>query len=607
MKIDGVLVPASILDLWKAALSNLDANGIKEILQVYPHLGAGFRPNHVNPVIALTRIKAALLTFPELPKEYREFLLTASHTACVFAWLADDVVVDDAALLGHCFGMAETFGAMLLDARLPVRTHGFALLADWDGSEPDQAERSQSAAALGIKWTVFVEQINSLRIHASQTSGLKDSLTATGITPSISHLAPLPSLSLRPERSQQDARQLLELREKRKEVRLLQRALQASSFERDSALSAKLAECRAGDKSAALAKDLAIQLSELQSQFEIHVNEQVNARLSHRLLPWLRPAESFANAVAQSASTNLLERAEQLLKKQADTDRLFGLRSQLQDELTRSEGMREKLKSAQLDSLHPLAELDALSVELTERISAIKSLLGLTPVMPVAISSAVDQFVLRLSTSISLDDIANLRQALQASEGAGLLLDHELHSAYAMMGAATSRVYAQNSLAGDGPQRNPALKGLPLYAMEEALAHDRPCTLVVDGHNVLHKLAWLFRADYEQGFPGKRARQALVQRLEVLCVQRAGLMVHLWFDGPQQGESRASENLQIHFSGGCGDNRADKQIVAYLHHLQLSQPDKLRAVVTDDRDEAGQALETGALAMAVQELALWIA
>lgn len=601
MKIDSILVPTSVLDLWKTALSSLDAVGIKEILQAYPHLGAGFRPGHVNPAIATTRIKAALLTFPELPKEYRAFLQSASPAASVLEYLADAVVVRDAAMLGQCFGMAETFSAMLLDERLTVRTQGFALLADWDGTEPDSAQRSISALALGAKWTVFVDKINSLRLQSPPELKALDSAVAAGLLPSI-----LP-LSLRPERTPQDGRQLLELREKRKEVRLLQRALQASSFERDSALSAKLAECRAGDKSAALAKDLALQLSQLQGQFDANVNEQVNARLSHRLLPWLRPAETFASAVAQSADTNLLGRADLLLKKQADTDRLFGLRSQLQDELIRSEAMREKLKAAQLDSLHPLAELEVLSGELATRITAIKSLLGLTPVMPVAISSAVDQFVLRLSTSISLDEIANLRQALQASESAGLLLDHELHSAYAMMGAATSRVYAQSSLAGDKPQLNPSLKGLPLYALEEALAHDLPCTLVVDGHNVLHKLGWLFRSDYEQGFPGKRARQALVQRLQTLSLQRSGLMIHLWFDGPQQGESCASENLQIHFSGGCGENRADKQIVAYLHHLQLSQPTLLRAVVTDDRDEAGQALVTGALAMAVQELALWIA
>jgi predicted RNA-binding protein with PIN domain/pimeloyl-ACP methyl ester carboxylesterase len=601
MKIDSIFVPTPVLELWKTALSGLDAAAIKEILQAYSYLGAGFRPGHVNPSIAITRIKSALLTFPELPKEYRAFLLAASATASVLAYLAEAVVLRDATLLGQSFGMAETFSAMLLDERLAVRAQGFALLADWDGAEPDADLRSSSAAALGAQWTVFVEKINSLRMQAPPLASAVDAASASVLPPAVL------ALSLRPERTLQDAKQLLELREKRKEVKLLQRALQASSFERDSALSAKLAECRAGDKSAALAKSLALQLSELQDQFDTNVNEQVNARLSHRLLPWLRPAEAFANAVGQSADTNLLERANLLLKKQADTDRLFGLRSQLQQELICSEEMREKLKAAQLDSLHPLPELEALSSELAARIKAIKSLLGLTPVMPVAISSVVDQFVLRLSSSISLDDIANLRQALQASESAGLLLDHELHSAYAMMGAATSRVYAQSSLSGGMPQINPALKGLPLYAMEEALAHDRACTLVVDGHNVLHKLGWLFRADFEQGFPGKRARQALVQRLQALCLQRSGLMIHLWFDGPEQGESRASENLQIHFSGGCGENRADKQILAYLHHLQLSQPALLRAVVTDDRDEAGQALLTGALAMAVQELALWIA
>ncbi len=71
-------------------------------------------------------------------------------------------------------------------------------------------------------------------------------------------------------------------------------------------------------------------------------------------------------------------------------------------------------------------------------------------------------------------------------------------------------------------------------------------------------------------------------------------------------ERTVSENLRIRFSGGSGSNRADRQILAFLHHLGTASPDFIRAVVTADQDEARAAERSGAMAMAPEELALWI-
>ena len=67
-----------------------------------------------------------------------------------------------------------------------------------------------------------------------------------------------------------------------------------------------------------------------------------------------------------------------------------------------------------------------------------------------------------------------------------------------------------------------------------------------------------------------------------------------------------SDNLRVRFSGGSGSNRADRQILAFLHHLGTASPELTRAVVTADQDEARAAERSHAMVMAPEELALWL-
>jgi predicted RNA-binding protein with PIN domain len=155
-------------------------------------------------------------------------------------------------------------------------------------------------------------------------------------------------------------------------------------------------------------------------------------------------------------------------------------------------------------------------------------------------------------------------------------------------------------------QDRDGLHNLPLYAMQSTLALGHRATLVVDGHNVLFTLPALFRPFFENGIPGGRAREALEQRLAALARRHPRLSIQLWFDGGSVSERTVQDNFRVHFSGGSGSNRADRQILAFLHHLKSSSPDLARTVVTADQDEARSADRTGAMVMAPEELALWL-
>jgi hypothetical protein len=212
-----------------------------------------------------------------------------------------------------------------------------------------------------------------------------------------------------------------------------------------------------------------------------------------------------------------------------------------------------------------------------------------------------------LAAAKSLDAISEVRTALQGTESLGLLSSEETIRAYRLVHEAASRVYDRYLITPASGQRSMSLSGVPMYALQSELARGRPCTLVVDGHNVLHKLPTLFRPEYEAGLPGAKARKALQSRLLGLCSKYPTLYVQLWFDGPVVEERSLARNLRVRFSGGVGTDRADRQIGAYFQHLRDSSPEQLRFVVSADSEVANYGATTGAVVLMPFELGLLLA
>lgn len=240
------------------------------------------------------------------------------------------------------------------------------------------------------------------------------------------------------------------------------------------------------------------------------------------------------------------------------------------------------------------------------RIQAIQQQLGAAVNQDQTIDSNLARLQDAMTQADSLDQLSVIRQALTAAEPLGLLNGAERAQAFALLADMASRLYASQGMCRTAAQDRDGLHNLPLYAMQSTLALGHRATLVVDGHNVLFTLPALFRPFFENGIPGGRARDALEQHLAGLARRHPRLSLQLWFDGGSVSERTVQDNFRVHFSGGSGSNRADRQILAFLHHLKSSSPDLARTVVTADQDEARAADRSGAMVMAPEELALWL-
>ncbi len=598
MKFDDHPIPKPVVLAWCAALARLPDSKVRSLASEQG-LGAGFRANKMPPDVARSRLRSALEGYAELPEKIRLALRQVSPASALIVSLSDELVMEQSALLASSLGFAETVAALLLDGRASLRGHALEMLDDWDGSEPDEDSQREARTELMTSLQSLAQALQSLQPQngTGSPSG-PDCGTAdtTGTTP----------LTARTPRPQAERQLVLALREKRRETGALARDLAASRQESDR-LRTELERLRPALELTQQRADRAEgELDVLRGDFEALVQQRVQALLDARLLPWLAPAEALARAAEDLRGQHLLKEAERLLQKQAVIDRRYGLRRVLQAELDDCRQMLERLAEAQAESLRPLPQLVPLQHEIRQQIQALQQQLGSPIDADPADGSSLARLRQAMSQAATLEQLSAIRQALGAAEPLGLLDADERARAFAQLADLASRLYARQGICRTAAQDREGLRSLPLHAMQSTLALGLRATLVVDGHNLLFTLPALFRSFFENGIPGGRARDALEQRLAALARRHPRLDIQLWFDGGTVSERTVSDNLRVRFSGGSGSNRADRQILAFLHHLGMASPDLARAVVTADQDEARAADRTGAMVMAPEELALWL-
>ena len=601
MKVDQQPVPALVLEAWKQAVAQATPAAIQKLLSQHKELGDGYRVGKVDLKVARSRIQRRLGVLQELPPAYRELLQHSTLSASLLALLSEPALERWAAPLCHYFGTVALVAALYLDERDTLRQWAVQWLAQPPGQAPLQAPAPNSdaylTAAQGLQTACapLWKHLQTVSRQAATTAP-----TDEAATPSP------PPHSAHPQRSANEQRLMQAWRSQDKEAKRLRRELNALTNQHQQQAQTLAATQHALETTKALASRAEAERTALQTQWHTRVAEQVRMLLDERLLPWLRPAETLATEVATLSSLNhdLLQQAEVLLQRQAAQDRLHGLRSQLRAELHACQQTYARLQQACQEALRPLPELPVLANKLQARIQQIEQRLQDHAPAVVAVHPLLAQIEQSLAAQPTLEGIAGVRRAVQASATLGWLQGPALEQAHALLHHASSRLYALAAASGHTQQRSPA--GPALRALQAELAQGRTAALVVDGHNVLYTQTADFKPWYEQGQPGTRAREQLVQQLLALAQRHPSLMVDLWFDGPVLADSNRAANVRVHYSGGQGSDRADMRIVAHLRHLQAQPRPMLRVLVTQDRAEATQGENTGALLLAPAELLWWL-
>lgn len=584
LTVDSLPVDLRVIAHWKTALKTANEVALQDFAKNYKHLNMGFRKGKVNFSVLVARVQVMLDQSKDLSPDFCTLLRQTTLSRQFICVLSEEAIKHSLPQLADVYGRLNVFAALHLDERESMRKLGYDKIQDWSGSEANDSEQKQAVKDLQKLIPDFLMHIQLLLPDG-------DSFEKSNVGPRCEKAK---------KRDVRTEKLITDFRAKRTDYNRLQRKFNEISLEAEDIKAESEAHRQALESSTNNLKLATQQYVALNERFELHVRDAVARQLENKLVPWLKRAQTLEAAVSASPK-GLQEEAQVLLSRQAAVDKKFGLRSQLAQESAACQALQLQLREAMAESLGPLPELSAVAKKLANRIAEIGVILQKNSDVVADKTPASALFVEKLNATRHLDELAGVRKGWMYLEELGLLSSSELSAGYALLIEKASQLYLKAGL-GDATRLQPALlEGIPLYALQRQLVGGQSCVLLIDGHNVLHKLTDFFGESFEQGFPGAKAQQALIKKITSMCDAHNNLTVKLWFDSPMAHDETIQGNFMVHYSGGTGANRADEQIVAYLNYLNLQSSQLFKALVTEDRDEAAKAEDCGALILSPLE------
>ena len=577
MTLDDYPLDDEMLAFCKAAIDAMPDALLVSGARKMPDLLKGLKQDKPHVEMLRQRVLAKL-ELKSAPPPILDILRTATLSESLIDVLSDKALQQGLPALVEHFGRVPILAAMLLDGRDSVRKMAQEELAKPIKDAAKAKLQEQDSFKLRFK-----PLLDTLRPVLQDTPYQAPTPRSAGTNAKI---VP-PALS-----KEQQERDILASTP----YRQLQKERNALAAERDKlqTLNTKLATDLAGQTSRA--NTLSSELSALQSQWRTSIAQGIADGLQHRLAPWLAPSESLAHSLP--ASQNALERAQQVLTRQAQQDKRYGTRAQVAEDLAHARSLLTALQTAQQEALRPLPQLAEEIRALATHIDTTQARLNQTSLQPQAPQlRALAQTLLTLH---DIDALQNHKKALERTmlaEAWGLPLCQQ---AYALIDRQAMAIYAEH---------HPDPKDIPppvtsTQHLADCLLHARPCRLFIDGHNLLPKLKPLIGASYYKAGQGPtaQARALLIERVKTLTALHPLVQADIWFDGPDDQHWSETDNLRVWFSGGQGSDRADGRILESLQSEVYRGTSSTRLVVTEDRELLTQAQGKGAIGMSPLEM-----
>lgn len=311
------------------------------------------------------------------------------------------------------------------------------------------------------------------------------------------------------------------------------------------------------------------------------IAEGVADGMNHQIAPWLKNTQKLTSTDKNLA--NPIADAVKLIAHQETADKRFGTRSRIRKEIEEARELQAKLKSAQVESLRPLAGLGEAVRSLESHIESLEELLtgsSLEPTNPL-----LKKLLIELQVIKTLDELKDKKKSIEkimAMESWGMGL---CKNTYSLLEREAVRIYLSHHEL-NGIDNNDSPVETPHQHFEYCLRNAKSLRLMIDGHNMLPKIKSFIGGQYfsESQGPTIEGRKLLIDRVRMLTDKHPLIEADVWFDGPIQEDWTETANLRVWFSGGKGSDRADKKILEGLQSLDFQNKNEFRFLVTEDRD-----------------------
>ena len=579
------------LAYYKAQISTAPDDELIAAARSLPALGEGFRPGHAKPDVVRTRLTTRLAE-RDGANRTRAVLSDLTLHNRVIAVLSEKALRFSEKNLARYFGPVQFYASMLLDEREAlVEMAELALRRLSIGIEDSSPDLT---AAIDVKrdFNPFLCSIEDWLQSPEKTLSPRPTPATSAARGTAGSLTPA---QLKAMIKRDPSVKALERRAEGAEAEVKQRDTRIDELEES--VKSKEQSIRA----------LTDQLEQMNQSVKAQVDQAVSAALHTHLKRYF-----FDHCAANSPAVappidqrDPIESAKAALSAQAAADQRYGRRSLLLARLQTARKTLEELQEAQVESLRPLPALSEAEKTLRPLITDLEDSLHVSRSSPPKPSSGYRAFLEELRRVSDLDGLVARRRVVDAAELTGGWQSSELHDAQQQLSETAMRLYlsAGGPIFGKDLRRLGSASALGLFDI--AVAQAQPIRLMIDGHNVLHQLKSAWGEYFENGHPGRRAREQLARELHNLGSHTPSLLVDLWFDGPAAESYTLSDQMRVLYSGGEGEDRADRCIEAALIHLE-HQHDGLGSgsvfVASADGEVAASAERYGAVVMRPSEL-----
>ena len=552
-------VPEWLRPSLKEAFKTLPESWISNISQ---HLPGGFR----KKAQILEQIRVRLLDYALVPKDWASEIRRVLPYSKLIQILSPEGIEPALSTLVALGGVEPIALTLWMDSRQEV-----VVLA-----EKVRLLTPSSIVALAEAqkhWNHLIE------LHFFAPFGILP-LTSTLLPQSLksASVISLPSLAVTQAAKEKEESEAVHLQ---KRVKELQRKFTAAEVEQGKVLSVKEEEIV--NLKGRLAESMEARRL-LEWDFHQKIRDEVAKSLTAQARPWLARAIAVEESTTEaSLSDNTLKRlltdAERALDRQFQSDRHCGNNAQIRGEIHQLEEIRSRMQTTVEESLNPLSDWPRLRERLDAGIRERRQVLREVPSgKPWAKDLAVEIALAR--SGEELNAMTERMTAMVATR----LLDEE-GRAWLLQRAIERRSALQDPLR---PTVAPVLVKLSAVLQGKSAGF-----ILVDTYN------WIGKAFAELGVSGDSASfpqtfQSLRPLLEQLGRQATLARIRFVTDSPRSDRDLVLGTVEIEWSGGTGEHRADTVIGEHLRYWKSEAVRVPLWVVSADRAVCRDARANGA-------------
>ena len=579
MQIDEIAIPQEIDLYYRESLAALPDQAFIQGCRKLAALTEGLNQKSPNIKTLRERVNGKL-EGKSIPGPVLELLREATLSERLFAALSVRAIKHGGDDWASYFGATPYIGSLLLDEREEIRSLARDVWARISKRAVSASGAPGDASKLSGKFTPLLQTLSDLMSGSGYTRPTPQTATPAPQRIKLSH---------------EEEKKLIE-------GSTLVKRLQVKVNETTNKLETKTSDytkLEAREKTAR--QDLAnakSQLDNLKSELHEKVAQGVSDALLHRIGKWIEPSEVLADKA--TSQTDAIEKAASLLKKQAEIDARYGTVSKLRAELTRAVDLKVNLQDALNESLRPLPELQSAIATLDLRIQEINSTLKQGSIAPD--TSRLEEVSLRLNSAQTIEEALAVKASVTNDITRQAWSQNESAKALELVNRRVLTLYAQHDHRSH-VRREDLHRIAPLQTLRQCLITADACWILVDGHNLLHKIKPFIDGRYFDSVAGPNAlaRSFLTDKLRNLVDLHPNINCELWFDGPEDTLWRETDRFKVHFSGGQGANRADARILESLQGLTYRGSRSEYIVVSDDRDIVKKSEAANAVGMSTLE------